>query len=55
MLIRKCDGGDFDAVYSIINDAAQAYQSICGVDAARFPRKKKTASCGSTGESPSGK
>ena len=31
-MIRQCDASDFEAIYAIINDAAQAYASVIPVD-----------------------
>ena len=31
-MIRDCDAGDFEAIYEIINDAAQAYRGIIPPD-----------------------
>ena len=31
-MIRPCDGADFESIYSIINDAAQAYRGVIPED-----------------------
>jgi N-acetylglutamate synthase-like GNAT family acetyltransferase len=31
-MIRKCEDGDFEALYAIINDAAQAYKGVIPAD-----------------------
>ena len=36
-MIRPCDGGDFDPIYAIINDAARAYQGVIPADCWQEP------------------
>ncbi len=36
-MIRQCDGEDFEAIYSIINDAAQAYRGVIPADCWKEP------------------
>jgi len=36
-MIRKCDSSDFETIYSIINDAAQAYKGIIPADRWKEP------------------
>lgn len=36
-MIRKCGKGDFDAVYVVINDAAQAYRDVIPADRWKEP------------------
>ena len=36
-MIRRCDNDDFDAIYSIINDAAEAYRGIIPLDRWKVP------------------
>jgi GNAT superfamily N-acetyltransferase len=36
-MIRQCDGGDFAVIYSIINDAAQAYKGVIPADCWKEP------------------
>ena len=36
-MIRQCDDGDFETIYSIINNAAQAYKGIIPADRWREP------------------
>src|SRR3990172_9253863 len=31
-MIRRCDGADFEAVFEVINDAAQAYRGVIADD-----------------------
>jgi len=40
-LIRKCEDKDFEALYEIINDAAQAYQGIIPADRRHEPYMTK--------------
>ncbi|MCL6479309.1 MAG: GNAT family N-acetyltransferase [Peptococcaceae bacterium] len=40
-MIRQCDSKDFDAVYSIINDAAEAYKGIIPADRWKEPYMSK--------------
>ena len=37
MNIRRCDGTDFEVIYSIINDAAQAYRGVIPYDCWKEP------------------
>jgi GNAT superfamily N-acetyltransferase len=43
MMIRRCEDGDFEAVYSIINDAAEAYRGIIPADRWREPYMSREA------------
>ena len=36
-MIRRCDDGDFEIIYEIINDAAQAYEGVIPADVWREP------------------
>ena len=36
-MIRKCDDGDFETVYKIINDGAQAYKGVIPADRLQEP------------------
>jgi N-acetylglutamate synthase-like GNAT family acetyltransferase len=36
-MIRKCTSGDFKAIYSIINDAARAYEGVIPADRWKYP------------------
>lgn len=36
-MIRKCDDTDFEAIYEIINDGAQAYKGVIPVDRLKEP------------------
>lgn len=40
-MIRQCDEGKFEAIYSIINDAAQAYKGVIPVDCWKEPYMSK--------------
>ncbi len=40
-MIRQCDSGDFEAIYEIINDAAQAYKGIIPADRWKEPYMSK--------------
>lgn len=40
-MIRKCHEGEFDVIYSIINDAAKAYKGIIPVDRWKEPYMSK--------------
>ena len=37
MMVRQCDNTDFDALYSIINDAAEAYRGVIPRDCWKEP------------------
>jgi N-acetylglutamate synthase-like GNAT family acetyltransferase len=39
--MRKCGGKDFEVIYSIINDAAQAYKGVIPVDCWKEPYMSK--------------
>ncbi len=41
MKIRKCDGNDFEIIYSIINGAAQAYKGVIPDDCWKEPYMSK--------------
>ena len=41
MLIRRCIDSDFDAVHTIINDAAQAYEGVIAADRWKQPYMSK--------------
>ncbi|MGD0918545.1 MAG: GNAT family N-acetyltransferase [Thermodesulfobacteriota bacterium] len=41
MKIRRCDGTDFEVIYSIINDAAQAYKGVIPGDCWKEPYMPK--------------
>lgn len=36
-MIRRCDGSDFEAIYAIVNDSAQAYKGVIPADRWRSP------------------
>jgi N-acetylglutamate synthase-like GNAT family acetyltransferase len=36
-MIRRCDNNDFETIYSIINDAAEAYKGVIPVDRWKIP------------------
>lgn len=40
-MIRLCDNGDFDEIYSIINDGAQAYAAVLPADCMSDPYMSK--------------
>lgn len=40
-MIRRCDSGDFDKIYEIINDSAQAYKGIIPEDLWKEPYMSK--------------
>lgn len=40
-MIRKCESDEFDAIYAIINDAAQAYKGIIPADCWKEPYMPK--------------
>ncbi len=40
-MIRKCEAGEFDTIYAIINDAAQAYKGIIPADCWKEPYMPK--------------
>ena len=40
-MIRQCDNSEFEAIYSIINDAAQAYKRIIPMDCWKEPYMSK--------------
>ena len=40
-IIRKCNSNDFDAIYSIINDAAEAYKGVIPNDCWKEPYMAK--------------
>ena len=53
-MIRPCSDADFDAIYAIINDAAQAYRGVIPADRWHDPYMSKEyfgmksrAACGS--------
>ena len=42
-MIRQCNDSDFDVIYSIINDAAQAYKGVIPMDRWKVPYMSKEA------------
>jgi N-acetylglutamate synthase-like GNAT family acetyltransferase len=40
-MIRQCDDGEFETIYEIINDAAQAYRGVISVDRWKEPYMSK--------------
>lgn len=40
-MIRRCDSNDFEQIYSIINDAAQAYKGVIPADVWKEPYMSK--------------
>lgn len=36
-MIRRCDEGDFDAIYAIVNDGARAYEDVIPADCWKEP------------------
>jgi GNAT superfamily N-acetyltransferase len=36
-MLRRCDGSDFEAIYAVINDAAQAYRGVIPADRWKEP------------------
>jgi hypothetical protein len=62
-VVRPCQPLDFEAMYAIVNDAAQAYRGVIPTDRWHDPympseqsaRLRKTVCCGPTGPSPNDK
>lgn len=40
-MIRRCDSSDFEAIYAIVNDAAQAYRGVIPADCWKEPYMSK--------------
>ena len=40
-MIRRCDSNDFEQIYSIINEAAQAYKGVIPADVWKEPYMSK--------------